>query len=354
MVNTGNSRAGWALLDFLICTSKAPGRKASALKSRLSEIRFAHLINGNVDFSLHPHRDKSTIKGLRKREGVARKHPPNTDFPRWANKELARKYAARNSGGGSLYLELYTACIRGVFYLLRISDLEALTWEDIAADTQDGQLFLSIRINRSKTDVCRGGVLRSLIEIDSAICPLGAVLLWDGMSYQSGNEECPVFGLKLRGRVGSVMKMSALTNGSFGGRIDTHSLRSGGATALYTQGVPLGVTQRWGRRMSLTIRHRLWHDATALNKLSQVFAKSHALIHCLKLMNKHSRRASFQQTPPTVAGVECAMATDDHPSDAALFLPNENCRAGSSTAHIAGAVFSEMYASDMPPYTSSP
>ena len=75
-------------------------------------------------------------------------------------------------------------------------------------------------------------------------------------------------------------------NGVFDQRIDTHSLRGGGATALYTQGVPLGVIQRWGRWQSLTFHQYLRHDASALNRLSETFVRSHGLLECLKLMTK--------------------------------------------------------------------
>ena len=84
---------GWGepLLDFLIWPSKVLGRRSSTLKTRFSAIRFMRLINGNVDFPLQAHRAKAMMKGLKKREGVMRKHPFNTDLLRWAQAELVKR-----------------------------------------------------------------------------------------------------------------------------------------------------------------------------------------------------------------------------------------------------------------------
>ena len=126
-----------------------------------------------------------------------------------------------------------------IFFLLRISELEALTWEDIAVETKDNQRFSTLRIRQSKTDVSRDGITRSLVEVDSCLCPVKAFLAWEEMSRDSSNERNTVFGVNLRTRVSAVVKLAALANGVMGNRIDTHSLRPGGATALYTQGIPL-------------------------------------------------------------------------------------------------------------------
>ena len=113
------------LLDFLIWTSKVIGRKSSTLKGRCAAIRFAHLVNGHLDCTLHAHSANALIKGLKKREFPQRKRPFNTDFICWARKELACKSASRSTGAESTRYELCTACILGFSYLFRISGIEA-------------------------------------------------------------------------------------------------------------------------------------------------------------------------------------------------------------------------------------
>ena len=147
-----------------------------------------HLINGNVDFTAQAHRAKAMIKGLKKNEGVTRKQPFNTDLLRWMHKELVCKNATRNTGMESMHCELYTACILGFFFLFRISEMEALKWEDISVETQDDKKYLSIRIKQSKTDVFKDGILRPLIEVDSVLCHVATFITWKRIAFSDGNE----------------------------------------------------------------------------------------------------------------------------------------------------------------------
>ena len=252
-----------------------------------------------------------------------------------------------------MYTELFTACILGFFYLLRISELENLKWGDMSVGIKDGKRYLSIKIKQSKTDVFRDGVVRSLVEVDSVLCPVKTFLEWKEMSYDTNNEKGNVFGINLRARVSAVMKTAALANGVFGQRIDTHSLRAGGATALYTQGVPLDVIQRWGRWKSLTFHQYLWHDATALRHLSEVMVQSSGLIDCLRLMNKTVPKVRFQDTStmegkPVTEGDPVSLPTS-------LFLPNERYTAGGRKgANMDESDATAFSPSDLPPYTASP
>ena len=70
---TGEQGRGDQLLDSSIWTTRVLGKKASALKGHPAAIRFTHLANGDLDFSLQSHRANAMIKGLEKREGATRK-----------------------------------------------------------------------------------------------------------------------------------------------------------------------------------------------------------------------------------------------------------------------------------------
>ena len=67
------------------------------------------------------------------------------------------------------------------------------------------------------------------------------------MAFSSGGEQSRVFGPRLRERAPAIMETAEMPNGVYDKRIGTNSLRSGGATALQTQGGPLDVNHRWGR-----------------------------------------------------------------------------------------------------------
>lgn len=86
----------------------------------------------------------------------------------------------------------------------------------------------------------------ALIDIDSVLFTGQTFIGRKRISYNSGDAQSPISGPRLRERVAAIMKTAALANGVSGSRIDSRSLRQGGATALYTHGVPLDAIHRWG------------------------------------------------------------------------------------------------------------
>ena len=176
-----------------------------------------------------------------------------------------------------------------------------MKWEDISFDIKGGERCHSIMITHSVTDGFRDSVIRSMNEINSFLRTAKTFRAWIEMPYQCGDEGSPAFGVVLRERVSAVVKMSVRANGVFDGRIDTRSLRRATRPRCTLNGIPLRI-QRRGRRMSLTLRHYLWNGATFLNKLSQVFVKSHGLIECLRLVKENSKIASFRETHPITVG----------------------------------------------------
>ena len=175
------------------------------------------------------------------------------------------------------------------------------------------------------------------------------------MSRDSNNEKANVFGVNLRARVSSAMKMAAMDNGVFDDRIDTHSLRAGGETALYTQGVPLDVTQRWDRWKSLTSHQYLWHDASAVNNLSEVIVRPHGLLECLELMNKPNKQLRFQDNRRTMLSSEAPTSVDASTIPTSLSLPDKDSRAGGqNTRRTEDSDMSLFSPSELPPYTASP
>ena len=68
-------------------------------------------------------------------------------------KELVGESAHRSNGACSVYFELFTERIPGLFLLLRISEIEALMRGDISIDTKNRRSYLAIRIRQSETDI---------------------------------------------------------------------------------------------------------------------------------------------------------------------------------------------------------
>ena len=99
---------------------------------------------------------------------------------------------------------------------------------------------------QSGNDVFLGGVVRSLAEIDYALSPVGTFIERGG-SPVIENERHRVFGVNILPRLSATMRTSDMANGVFGQRVNTHSLRTGWATSLYTHGAPFDVGQRMGK-----------------------------------------------------------------------------------------------------------
>ena len=94
------------------------------------------------------------------------------------------------------------------------------------------------------------------------------------------SDKNPVSGANLRASLSAAMKSAAKANGVSDQRIDTHSMRAGGANALYARGGPIDLIQRWCSWASLTFRQYIWRDSAALNRLSEIAAESHVLLGC--------------------------------------------------------------------------
>lgn len=148
------------------------------------------------------------------------------------------------------------------------------------------------------------------------------------------------------------MKTATLANGDLDNRIDTHSLRAGGATALYTHGVPLDVILRFGEMEISYIHQYLRCDSTALNTISEIVVRSHGLLKFLKLMYAHPEWVSFQdksEKPAVMAENSTPRPAPDQRIAASMVLPNDRFLGGSPTSSIQTDAFTpSMSDSDFP------
>ena len=88
---------GWGepLLYVTICTSKVRGRKESTVRSRFSAVRFMRLINGDTDSPPPIASRRCQDKGDGKEGMIYTETSHNTDFLRWAHKQLLPPYGFR-------------------------------------------------------------------------------------------------------------------------------------------------------------------------------------------------------------------------------------------------------------------
>lgn len=93
---------------------------------------------------------------------------------------------------------------------------------------------------------------------------------------QSGNatvschdQEKPVFEPYLRSRVASTLRLAGMECNVDGVRLGAHSMRSGGATAMFSDGYEVDVIKRWGRWVSSNFQSYIWKGHYAMSSVGR-------------------------------------------------------------------------------------
>ena len=181
--------------------------------------------------------------------------------------------------------ELFSAMCTGFFFLLRVSEIEGLRMKDVRIAHEDGGSFLTIFIAESKTDQFNQCDFKRLDEAGGTLCPLAAMARylhlvdWDPLSSLS------LFGNDIRGGLTGLLRIAANDNQIEHSRIGTHSLRSGGANAMFVAGYDSGIIKRWGRWVSDSFCFYLRGDDRALASVGKGMVRSTGLLGQLQLQS---------------------------------------------------------------------
>ena len=147
-------------------------------------------------------------------------------------------------------------------------------------ETPKGRRMILV-IRQSKTDQAGAGITRALVETKSNLCPVR--FMESFLKFGNMKTEEPIFGKFLRLRLEGELKAAAIGNNVDPRIIGTHSLRAGGATALYIKGVSVLLIQRFGRWKSASFLRYLRYDVLALEPLSKVMAVDSGMLDQLRL-----------------------------------------------------------------------
>ena len=138
--------------------------------------------------------------------------------------------------------------------------------------------YSAINVRASKVDSFNVGTWGNHYKAHNLLCPVTALRDIPRVFPQrfQGGEEAglPIFrranGAPLwRSQVQVLIDTAAAQEGLPPKRFGTHSLRIGGATALFHAGVPVGIIKRWGRWVSDSFQRYLWdanEDAKGLSR----------------------------------------------------------------------------------------
>ena len=124
---------------------------------------------------------------------------------------------------------------------------------------------------------------------DAVVCPVAATADYLTRIEWGGQSEEFVFSETARPRLHALIKWSVSCNGLETSRFGVHSLRSGGPTACYVAGVPLGDIRRFGRWESCVFNRYIHRDELMYHNLSKYISRTEGFLDQLKQTNSATK-----------------------------------------------------------------
>ena len=97
-----------------------------------------------------------------------------------------------------------------------------------------------------ETDQYNQGEFKRSEDAGGLLCPLAALMRFFKTTQWGPAPNRKLFSSGARGRLAAMMKAAAIVNRIDPSRIGAHSLRSGGANAMFVAGYDSEVIKRWG------------------------------------------------------------------------------------------------------------
>ena len=167
--------------------------------------------------------------------------------------------------------------------------------KDVEIGTEGGKRKPTIRIYQSKTDQSQRGCFRTLMETDSEICPVRSMIFYL-ISFDWGCESDErLFADDVELRIRALIKWSATSNGLVSSKFSTHSLRSGGATAMYLRGISVEHIRRFGRWASDTFRRYLYRDNQVFRFVGSAMVLATGLLDQLQMTQPEPKTVHFEE-----------------------------------------------------------
>ena len=274
------------ILDFIIHSGVVLGKAPGTVKLRLGAIRNHHLALGLPDPLVHMPRVPMALAGLKRRYGTKeRRKPVTTRMLAW----IKSRISIETSSDAAL---LWAAVTIGFFFLLRASE-----YLDVGRPTPGRGLLgrhvvlkhqgqpcnpsdfkkadeVSLTIQGSKTDIYNKGESRNHFKTldcswDENLCVVEAVVALakhfpNKFFGQPGSHEPLLMdneGIHLdRSTMQRLLQRADAATGGSGDQLGSHSLRFGGASALWAAYHDSGLVKRWGRWASDSFHTYLWEE----------------------------------------------------------------------------------------------
>ena len=234
--------------------------KHGTIKGYLAAVRNFHVVQGAVDPLSGCERVRLQLRGIRREQGDNRlfMKPMTPEMLRWA-----RVHIFNNLAGSQHQRTLWAALLAAFFGLLRNSEYtpkgtqpfdarRQLTRGDcLLVERPGARSFAVLFIGRSKADVFGYGQSVTLGATGGPLCPVTALKAMRAGQPSHLVDDSPLFwiggGALRREDIVRVVKQIATGMGKNPVEYSTHSLRRGGASALWAQGFNRAQIQVIGR-----------------------------------------------------------------------------------------------------------
>ena len=322
-----------ALLSFVVVLARVLFRTEGTIKQKLFAVRYAHLVVGFPDPLLHRARLWSTLAGLRRWQGPGgRKRPVTPRMLLWL-----RDFLVDRSGLGAADIAVvWCAIMIAFFFMLRASEYlvqPGRTWSlervirgmDLAGRDAENAPCTSFRdavevtlhITSSKTDQYNVGNVRNQYSTGAALCPVEAISALEAHfphRLKGSEKDQPLFrwasGEPIRREeIQHYLTVAGLAAGLAAGEIGSHSLRIGGATAMYHAVDDLQRVKRFGRWASDSFHGYLWESHEPMRGVSTEMATDTSELTAPPTQPPEEGRRAGRSSTPQWSGAALAAAT---------------------------------------------
>ena len=285
------------LLRFMTCLAHVMGRTEGTIKQRLFAIKMGHLVAGHDDPTQHKVRIWAALNGYKRwQPETKRKYPVLPAMLLWIKRHLNTSETLSRVD----QVIFWAAIMVGFFFLLRASEFLVTlgrSWEtsrtlkgnDIEARKDNRQVMnfyqaeeIVIYLKGSKTDQYNQGTVRNQFKSGNELCVVTALAEYQAMKperFAGAGADQPLFRLEKgkplqRTDIQGLIQLAAVADGQSTTRYGSHSLRIGGATAMYQTTKDLDVVKHFGRRNSDAFHGCLWESHERQKDLAKGMAKA--------------------------------------------------------------------------------
>ena len=298
----------------------AAKRAEGTIRQRLFAIKMGHVVAGYDDPTLHRTRLWAALAGYKRwQPETKRKYPVLPAMLRWIHRHLHEGAIEPQDA-----CVVWAAVMVAFFYLLRASEYlvqqnrswsqrRVLKGKDVegrksnsACENLSEAEELVIYLTGSKTDQYNQGTVRNHFKSgDPVLCPVLAMAAMQRAlphRFQGAEAGEVLFRYKdgtpvQREDIQGLIQLAAIADGQAGSRYGSHSLRIGGATAIYLSTKDLDHVKRFGRWSSDSFHGYLWEAHERQKGLAGSMAAAEGQLLA-------PRKTNAEETPSRRAGGE--------------------------------------------------